>query len=183
VIARSVNPGEVIQADKEILKVANLSSVWVIGQVYEKDLGRIRVGSGASITTDAYPGRIFRGQVSYVDPTLDPATRTAQVRIELANPGQMLKIGMYVNVAFATIGGAESTVPVVPSNAVQNINNRQVVFVATSDANVFAMRPVRPGPETNGMFPVLEGLSVGERVVTHGSFLLRAEWLKLHPNQ
>jgi membrane fusion protein, heavy metal efflux system len=183
VISRSVNPGEVIQADKEILKVADLSSVWVIGQVYEKDLGRIRVGSGASITTDAYPRRVFRGQVSYVDPTLDPATRTAQVRVELTNPSQILKIGMYVNVAFATLGGAESTVPVVPSNAVQNINNQQVVFVATSDANVFAMRPLRLGPETNGLLPVLEGLSVGERVVTEGSFLLRAEWLKLHPNQ
>lgn len=183
VIARSVNPGEVIQADKEILKVADLSSVWVIGQVYEKDLGRIRVGSGASITTEAYPSRVFRGRVSYVDPTLDPATRTAQVRIELANPGQVLKIGMYVNVAFATIGGTESTVPVVPSNAVQNLNNQQVVFVATSDANVFAMRPVRLGQETNGLFPVLEGLTVGERVVTEGSFLLRAEWLKLHPSQ
>jgi len=182
VIARSVNPGEVIQADKEILKIADLSSVWVIGQVYEKDLGRIRVGSGATVTTEAYPGRIFRGKVSYVDPSLDPATRTAQVRIELANPGQMFKIGMYVNVAFATLGGAESTVPVVPSNAVQNINNRQVVFVATNDPNVFAMRPVRLGPETNGLFPVLEGLSVGERVVTEGSFLLRAEWLKSHPN-
>src|SRR4030095_11722592 len=97
VIARSANPGEVIQANKEILRVADLSRVWVIGQVYEKDLGRIRVGNGAIINTEAYPGRVFRGQVSYVDPTLDPATRTAQIRIELANPGQMLKIGMYVN--------------------------------------------------------------------------------------
>lgn len=182
VIARSVNPGEVIQADKEILKVADLSSVWVIGQVYEKDLGRVRVGSGASITTEAYPGRVFRGRISYVDPTLDPATRTAQVRIELANPGQMLKIGMYVHVAFATIGGAESTVPVVPATAVQNINNQQVIFVAAKAANEFAMRPVRLGPEMNGLFPVLEGLTVGERIVTEGSFLLRAEWLKLHPN-
>ena len=181
VIARSANPGEVIQADKEILRVADLSSVWVIGQVYEKDLGRVRVGSGASVTSDAYPGRIFRGQISYVDPTLDPATRTAQVRIELANPGQLLKIGLYVNVAFAAIGGAESTVPVVPTNAVQNINNQQVVFVATNEPSVFAMRPVRLGPEANGRYPVVEGVSVGDRIVTEGSFLLRAEWLKLHP--
>lgn len=71
VITRSANPGEVIQADKEILRVADLSSVWVIGQVYEKDLGRIRVGSGASITSEAYPGRVFRGKISYVFP---PAT-------------------------------------------------------------------------------------------------------------
>jgi len=181
VIARSANPGEVIQADKEILRVADLSSVWVIGQVYEKDLARIRVGSGASITPEAFPGRVFRGQVSYVDPTLDPATRTAQVRIELANPDQMLKIGMYVNVAFATLGGRESTIAVVPANAVQNINNQQVVFVAMNEANVFAMRPVRLGPEANGRYPVLEGVSVGDRIVTDGSFLLRAEWLKFHP--
>lgn len=181
VIARSANPGEVIQADKEILRVADLSSVWVIGQVYEKDLGRIRVGTGASITSEAYSGRVFRGRVSYVDPTLDPATRTAQVRIELANPGQLLKIGMYVNVAFATPGGSESTVPVVSASAVQNLNNQQVVFVATNDPTVFAMRPVRLGPEANGRYPVLEGVSVGDRIVTEGSFLLRAEWLKLHP--
>jgi len=178
VIARAANPGEVVEANKEILRIADLSSVWVVGQVYEKDLGRIRIGSGASITAEAYPGRIFRGQVSYVDPTLDTATRTGQVRVELANPGQQLKIGMYVNVAFATVGGAESTAPTVPTAAVQNINNQQVVFVATKEPNVFLLRPVRLGPEANGRYPVLEGLAVGERIVTEGSFLLRAEYLK-----
>ncbi|MGI9167186.1 MAG: efflux RND transporter periplasmic adaptor subunit [Pyrinomonadaceae bacterium] len=182
VTSRTVNSGEVIEANKELLRVTDLSSVWVVAQVYEKDLGKIRIGSGASITTDAYPGRVFRGRVSYVDPKLDPQTRTAQARIELANPGQQLKIGMYVNVAFAAVGGAESTVPVVPVAAVQNMGNKQVIFVATGDPNVFAMRPVRLGPETNGHYPVLEGLSVGDRIVTEGSFLLRAEWLKSHPS-
>jgi cobalt-zinc-cadmium efflux system membrane fusion protein len=181
VTSRTANPGEVIEANKEVMRVTDLSSVWVVGQVYEKDLAKIRVGSGASITSDAYPGRVFRGQVSYVDPKLDPATRTAQVRIELANPGQVLKLGMYVNVAFATLGGSESTTPVVPTAAMQNINNQQVVFLATADPNVFAMRPVRLGPESNGFYPVLEGLTVGDRVVTDGSFMLRAEWLKSHP--
>jgi len=182
VTARSVNPGEVIEANKELMRVTDLSSVWVVGQVYEKDLGRLVVGSGASITSDAYPGHVFRGLVSYVDPRVDPATRTAQVRIELANPGQALKIGMYVNIAFATIGGAESTVPVVPVTAVQNINNQQTVFVATSDPNVFVLRQVRLGPEINGFYSVLEGLSVGDHIVTEGSFLLRAEWLKSNPS-
>ncbi len=183
VTARTANPGEVIEANKEILRVTDLSSVWVVAQVYEKDLAKVRVGSGASITSDAYPGKLFRGRVSYVAPSLDPATRTAQVRIELANPGQVLKLGMYVNVAFATITGSESTTPVVPVAAVQNINNQQVVFVATTDPNVFAMRPVRLGAESNGYFPVMEGLTVGERIVTEGSFMLRAEWLKMHPAQ
>ena len=180
VTSRSANPGEVIEANKELLRVTDLSSVWVVGQVYEKDLARVHVGSGASVTSDAYPGRIFRGRVSYVDPRVDPATRTAQVRIELANPGQVLKIGMFVNIAFATIGGAENTLPVVPVSAVQNINNQQMLFIGTSDPNVFVLRPVRLGPESNGFYPVLEGLTVGERIVTEGSFLLRAEWLKSH---
>ena len=182
VTSRTVNSGEVIEANKEILRITDLSSVWVVGQVYEKDLGKVHVGSGASITTDAYPGRVFRGQVSYVDPKVDPQTRTAQSRIELANPGQQLKIGMYVNVAFAALGSGGSSVPVVPVAAVQNMGNQQVVFVATSDPNVFTMRPVRVGPETNGYYPVLEGLRVGDRIVTEGSFMLRAEWLKSHPN-
>lgn len=182
VTSRTVNSGEVIEANKELLRITDLSSVWVVGQVYEKDLGKVHISSGASITTDAYPGRVFRGQVSYVDPKVDLQTRTAQARIELANPGQQLKIGMYVNVAFAALGGAESSVPIVPVAAVQNISNRQVIFVATSDPSVFAMRFVRLGPESNGYYPVLEGVSVGDRVVTEGSFMLRAEWLKSHPN-
>jgi cobalt-zinc-cadmium efflux system membrane fusion protein len=182
VTSRTVNSGEVIEANKELLRVTDLSSVWVVAQVYEKDLGKVHIGSGASITTDAYPGHVFRGQVSYVDPKVDPQTRTAQARIELANPGQQLKIGMYVNVAFGALGGAGSTVAVVAVAAVQNMGNRQAVFVATSDPNVFAMRFVRLGPESNGYYPVLEGVSVGDRVVTEGSFMLRAEWLKSHPS-
>ena len=181
VISRSANPGEVIQADKEILRIADLSSVWVIGQVYEKDLGSVRVGSGASITSEAYPGRVFRGRVSYVDPTLDVATRTGQVRIELRNPGRALKIGMYVNVAFGGMGAAEKTAPAIPASAVQNLNSQQVVFVGTNDPNIFVMRTVRLGPETNGRYQVLEGLNAGDRIVTEGSFLLRAEWLKMNP--
>ena len=181
VTSRTVNSGEVIEANKELLRVTDLSSVWVVGQVYEKDLGKVHVGSGASITTDAYPGRVFRGQISYVDPKVDLQTRTAQARIELANPGQQLKIGMYVNVAFAALAGAGTIVPVVPAAAVQNIGNKQVVFAGTSDPNVFAMRFVRLGPESAGYYPVLEGLNVGDRIVTEGSFMLRSEWLKLHP--
>ena len=178
VTARMVNNGEIISANKELLKVTNLSTVWVIGQVFEKDLGKLRVGSGASVTTDAYPGQVFRGNITYIDPNLDQNTRTAQVRIELPNPDQKFKIGMYVNIALATVGGSENTVPTVPKEAVQNINNQQIVFVATDNPNVFILRPVKTGAETGGLYPVLEGLTVGEKVVTEGSFLLRAEWQK-----
>ena len=181
VISRSINPGEIVQANTEVLRVADLSTVWVVAQVYEKDLASTRVGSVARVTSAAYPDRILTGKISYVDASLDPATRTAQVRIEMANPGQRLKIGMYVDVAFAFTRTAANTVPVVPSIAVQNINNRQVVFLETGTSGVFELRYVRVGTETNGLVMVLEGLTPGERVVTEGSFLLRAEWLKLHP--
>jgi membrane fusion protein, heavy metal efflux system len=179
--SRTVNSGEVIEPNKELMRVTDLSSVWVVGQVYEKDLASVRVGSGASITSEAYPRRVFQGQVSYVDPKLDPQTRTAQVRVELANPGQQLRIAMYVNVAFAALGKPQTTTPMVPVAAIQYLGNQQVVFVP-KDSNVFAIRPVRLGPESNGYYPVLEGLKVGDQVVTEGSFMLRAEWLKSHPS-
>jgi RND family efflux transporter MFP subunit len=178
---RSVNPGEVIEANKELMRVTDLSTIWVVGQVYEKDLATVRVGSGANITSDAYPNRVFRGRVSYVDPKIDPATRTAQVRIELANPGQMFKIGMYVNVAFGALGVAEKTMPVVPKDAVQTIGNQQFVFLPTEKPTEFILRPVRLGSESSGLYPVLEGLNAGDRIVTDGSFLFRAEWMKQHP--
>lgn len=183
ITSRSVNPGEVIEANKELLRVTDLSTVWVVGQVYEKDLATVRVGSGASVSSDAYPGQLFRGRVTYVDPKIDPATRTAQVRIEMANPRQMFKIGMFVNVAFGALGTAEKTMPVVAKDAVQVIGNQQFVFVATEKSNEFLMRPVNLGPESNGFYPVIEGVNVGDRLVTQGSFLLRAEWFKTHPNQ
>src|SRR5207237_1355963 len=89
--SRSVNPGEVIEANKELMRVTDLSTVWVVGQVYEKDLATVRVGSGANVTSDAYSGQVFRGHVTYVDPKIDPATRTAQVRIETWSHGQIFK--------------------------------------------------------------------------------------------
>ena len=178
VVSREVNLGEVVEGNRELMKITDLSSVWVIAQVYERDLARLRVGSGASVTSDAFPDNLFRGQVTYIDPQFDEATRTGKVRIELANPGNLLKIGMYVKTAFGALGDAERTTPVVPASAVQNINEQSVVFIQTEDPNKFIMRSVRLGPESDGRFAVLEGLNVGDRVVTNGSFLLRAAWLK-----
>ncbi len=182
VTARAVNQGEVVEANKELMRVTDLSSVWVIAQVYEKDLARLRTGSGASVTTDAYPNQVFRGQVTYIDPRLDENTRTAQVRVELKNPNRALKIGMYVRAAFGALEQAEQTAPIIPASAIQNLGNGQVVFVSTNKPNVFEMRPVRLSAESNKQYQVFEGLNVGDRIVTDGSFLLRAEWLKQHPS-
>ncbi len=178
---RDINPGMVVEPNKDLMRVTNLASVWVIAQVFEKDISQLREGSGASVTTSSYPDKLFRGRVTYIDPNLNQETRTAQVRVELDNPGELLKLGMYVNVAFGSMGAAERTMPTIPASAVQNMNDKQVVFVATDKPNVFAVKPVRLGAESNGRFTVLEGLNVGDRIVTDGSFLLRAEILKQNP--
>jgi RND family efflux transporter MFP subunit len=182
VTKRLVNAGEAIEANKELLRITDLGQVWVIAQVYERDLPSIRTGLGASVTTDARPGRVYRGHVTYVDPNINPETRTAQVRIELENPGRELKVGMYVNSAFGTGGVAERTVALVPTSSVQNVGSRKVVFVATDKPEVFLVKTVRLGAERDGRFPVLEGLNVGDKVVADGSFLLRAELLKREPS-
>jgi len=185
-IARAVNANEVVMQGKEMFRVADLSSVWVIAQIYEKDFQAINVGTPAVITTSVFPGRALSGKVSYIDPRVDPQSRTAQVRIQLANPRESLKLGMFVDVSFggATQAAADGqAATAVPRSAVQIIGAKQVVFVATDRSGEFVQREVSIGPEINGMLPVYSGVSAGERVVTEGSFLLRAESLKLNPAQ
>ena len=186
VISRTVNPGEVIATGKELFRVADLSNVWIIGQVYENDFAKVHVGTSAVITTSAYPGRSFTGRVSYIDPRVDPQTRTAQVRIEVANHGEVLRIGMFVDVSFGGLtstGASGQPVVLVPRAAMQSIGTKQVVYVATNQSGTFVQRDVTVGPETNGFVTIYSGVSTGERVVTEGSFLLRAESLKLNPAQ
>ncbi|MEZ5308215.1 MAG: efflux RND transporter periplasmic adaptor subunit [Pyrinomonadaceae bacterium] len=178
VTTREANRGEVVSTNSKIAGITDLSTVWVIAQVFEKDLGKIPVGSGAGITTSAYPGKYFRGNVAYIDPQLDSATRTAKVRIELPNPDGILKIGMYVSVSFSGTGGREGTTPLVPKSAIQFLGDRRVVFLESDVAGKFIVREVDLYDEANGNFPVRSGVSVGDRVVTEGSFLLRAEFLK-----
>ena len=186
VLNRAVNPGEVVDKGKELFRVADLTNVWVMGQVYESDFAKVRVGTPAFITTPAYASRTFRGRVAYIDPRVDPTTRTAQVRVEVANPGEALRLGMFVDVSYGSAApaaaGGQPTV-VVPAAAVQMIGAKQVVFVATAQPGVFIQRDITAGPETGGAVVIYSGVKAGERVVTEGSFLLRAESLKLNPSQ
>jgi len=184
IISRSVNVGEVIATGKELFRLADLSVVWVIGQLYEQDFAAARMGASVVVTTPAYPQRTFTGRVAYIDPRIEPQSRTAQVRIEVRNPNELLKLGMFVDVNFggATINNTPAMASV-PRAAVQLIGAKQVVFVETAQSGVFAQRVVQVGAEATGFVPIQAGLNAGERVVTEGSFLLRAESLKLNPAQ
>src|SRR6266403_91017 len=174
VIARSVNPGQVINAGQEFFVVTDLSTVWVIGDLYERDFSRVRVGAPASITLASMPDRTLRGRVAYIDPRVDATTRTAKVRVEVPNRGGDLRLGMFVTMTFET-GAGERTI-VVPRAAVQMIGERPVVYVpAEGEEGKFIERAVKLGQPTGEFVPVLEGLKPGDKVVTDGSFFLRAE--------
>jgi RND family efflux transporter MFP subunit len=186
ILSRTVNIGEVVMSGKELFRVADLSTVWVIGQIYEKDFATTQVGMPVVITTPAYPDRKFTGRVSFIDPRVDPQTRTAQVRVEVANPGETLKLGMFVDVIFgnqSAVSLGERPVAAARRAALQYIGGKQVVYLATDKAGSFIQREVNTGAEANGLIPVYSGLAAGERLVTEGSFLLRAESLKLNPAQ
>ncbi len=173
VIARAVNPGQVVPSGQELFMVTDLKTVWVIGDLYEKDFATVRVGSPATVMVTSASDRQLRGRVAYIDPRVDPATRTAKVRIEVPNVSGDLRLGMFVNVSFET-GGPRMTL--VPRSAVQSIGDRSVVYVpADGEEGRFIERTVKLGRATGDVVEVLAGVKPGERVVTDGSFFLRAE--------
>jgi cobalt-zinc-cadmium efflux system membrane fusion protein len=179
VLTRNANLGLVVNAAQELFTVADLSTVWIMASVNEKDFASVRVGSQANITAPAYPARSWKGRVTYIQPQVDPATRTAQARIEVANPGETLRIEMYVDVEFTAPGASG---PIVPQAAVQSIGERQFVFLPVKNSEgSYSLRQVRLGPAADGYYSVLDGLHVQEEVVTEGSFILKAEAVRQHP--
>ena len=174
VIARNVNSGQVVGAGQELFTVTDLRTVWVIGDLYEKDFAAVRVGSAATVAVPPMPGSLLRGRVAYIDPRVDPATRTSKVRVEVPNKGGDLRLGMYVTLSFEAVSGGQVTL--VPRDAVQAVGNRNVVYVPVEGGEGrFAERAVKLGSARGDAFEVLDGLKPGELVVTAGSFFLRAE--------
>jgi membrane fusion protein, heavy metal efflux system len=181
ITGRSANLGQVVGMGQELFVVTDLSEVWAVGDLYEQDLRAVRVGSEAAITTPAYPGTTLRGRVAYIDPRVDTQTRTAKIRVALANPDGRLRLGMFVSMAFRTPAGDRAVL--VPKAAVQTLGARQVVFVAAKDEEgKFIQRTVRLGPPMGESYAVVSGLRPGDTVVTEGSFLLRAESARNAPS-
>jgi membrane fusion protein, heavy metal efflux system len=179
VLTRTANLGLVVSTAQELFTVADLSTVWIMASINEKDFASVRVGTAASVTAPAYPGRLWKGVVIYIQPQVDPNTRTAQARIEVANPHEDLRIDMYTDVDFTSPGNPG---PVVPEAAVQSIGERRFVFLPGKDNDgSFALRQVRLGSAAGGYYSVLEGLKVQDEVVTDGSFILKAEAIRQHP--
>lgn len=159
-------PGETLY------QVADLSSVWVFADVFEQDIGFVRNGAKAKVKINAYPDREFEGKVTYVYPTLNADTRTAQVRVELPNPGQVLKPGMFASVELAAAAGKSAVT--VPNSAVIDSGTRRVVLVKAREGR-FEPREVRLGARGEEYVEILEGIREGEEVVVAANFLIDAE--------
>ncbi len=160
-------PGEVL------FEIADLSSVWVLVDVSEQDVGLVHLGQEATLNIVAYPGKAFSGKVVFLYPTIDTETRTAKVRIELANPGGLLKPAMFANVELVS-GHARGKVLAVPESAVLDSGARQVVLVRRGEG-LFEPRTVKLGMRADGYIEVMEGLQAGEQVVVRANFLIDAE--------
>ncbi|MGE3411092.1 MAG: efflux RND transporter periplasmic adaptor subunit [Dehalococcoidia bacterium] len=174
VTERTANVGLNVESTTPLLTVTDLSTVWVIVEVFEKDFDRVRVGSPASITTHAYPGRVLKGQVSYIDPQVSTETRTAKARLEVPNPSRDLRLGMYAEAVFG--GDVADAVLTLPRGAVQHVGDRTVVYlVDPGKAGTFIEREVRLGAATGDSVPVVSGVEAGDVVVSEGSFSVRAE--------
>ena len=173
---RSANAGLNVEAGTPLFTVADLSTVWVVAELFEQDFARVRVGTPVTVTVSAYPELMLQARVNYIDPQLAMATRTAKVRVELPNTARQLRLGMYTDVQLGVSSAAGATGISVPRAAVQTVGDRSVVYVPVAGMpGHFVERAVRLGDATGDHVPVVSGLTAGESVVVSGSFFLRAE--------
>jgi Cu(I)/Ag(I) efflux system membrane fusion protein len=172
VIEKKALQGMRFAPGETLYQVADLSSVWLLADVAEQDIGSVHAGSQAKLRLDAYPGKLFEGKVDYVYPTLQAETRSVQVRVVLANPGGLLKPAMYAQVELPADG--REPVLTVPTSAVMDSGTRQVVLVQVAEGK-FEPRTVKLGQRGGDRVAVLEGLKEGEKVVVNGNFLIDAE--------
>ena len=172
VIEKPALKGMRFMPGEALYQISDLSSLWVIADVFEQDLGLVRPGQAAKITVNAYPGRTFNGKVAFFYPTVTPDTRTGKVRIELPNPGGMLKPAMYASVELAA--GAARRAVAVPNSAVIDSGVRRIVLVQVGEGR-FEPREVKTGTHANDYVEILEGVKEGESVVVTANFLIDAE--------
>jgi cobalt-zinc-cadmium efflux system membrane fusion protein len=168
--------GELSDPSKSLYTVADLSSVWVMVDINEKDLAKVRKGQTAIITVGAFPDMKLKGRITYIADLVDQATRTVKARIEVANPGRKLKPEMFATVELALAGDAPQVLAV-PEDALQELDGKKVVFVAENEAE-FAARQVQTGRVAGGVIEIVSGLKEGERYAIKGSFILKSELKK-----
>jgi membrane fusion protein, heavy metal efflux system len=178
VLEKSVSPGLLVEKDVPLFVVAGLARVWAVMDVYEKDLGRIRVPGEAEVRSEVYPAEVFKGRLTLVEPAIDEGTRTARARVVLDNRAGRLKPGLTVTADLPVHeeSGARESVAV-PAGAVQKVSGTTAVFVEKEDGR-YVLTPVEAGDESGALVEIRKGLEKGDRVVVGGAFVLKSELLK-----
>lgn len=174
VIEKKAVLGELAQPDASLFTVADLSTLWIESDLFEKDLGKVKVGAQAAVTVSAYPGEVFKGLLTYISSTMDRETRTVKARVEVPNTDGRLKPEMFATVAIGTGGSVKALL--VPEEAVLLLQGQPTVFVAESGG--FEPRAVEVGERTQGYAVLKSGVAAGESVVVSGAYALKARLLK-----
>jgi len=173
VVEKNAVQGQMLEPGARIYRIANLGTVWVLAQVYERDLPFVKLGQKANVEVSYLPGRTYHGVVSYVYPVVEESSRTVKVRLELHNPGYTLKPGMYVNVSLSSEIASDGVL--VPESAILRGGDMDSVFIALGEGR-FEPRRLKLGPRAaDGFYQALSGLKEGENVVLSGQFLLDSE--------
>jgi Cu(I)/Ag(I) efflux system membrane fusion protein len=171
VVSKNAAQGAFVQPGTELFEIADLSKVWVLVDIYEYEVGRVRVGQTAEVSVGAYPGERFTGKVGFLYPVIDSSTRTLRVRVELDNRSMKLRPGMY---AATVIKMDAARATVIPAEALVDTGEHQYVFVVKRGGR-FEPRAVKPGQRGNDKVQILEGIAPGDVVVTTGNFLIDSE--------
>ena len=177
VIEKTVTQGEVVSSEKVLFTVADLSTLWVVIDIYEKDISRLRLGTGVKVSVTAFPEKTFKGKISYIADVVDEKTRTEKARVTIDNSSGLLKPGMFASVLIeATSGGTERLIAV-PEEAVLIDGTKRYVFIQTAPEK-FQRRDIEAGRTLGDRLEVTRGLKEGETVAVKGSFILKSELKK-----
>lgn len=174
IIEKKAVIGELAQFDRDIFSVADLSNVWIETNLYEKDVGKVKVGALATITIAAYPGETFKGKVTYISSIMDKESRTVKARVEVPNGDGKLKLEMFATAAIGTSGTSKAML--LPEQAVVLIQGQPTAFI--QDGNGFEPRAVELGEKLQGKVILRSGIGIGEKVAISGAYALKAKMLK-----
>lgn len=172
VIKLNVVAGQYVEEGAVLYELSDLSKVWMEAEIYEQDLASVSLFSTVRIKPLSFPDRVFTGKADFLSPTIDPATRTTKIRVEVDNSDRLLKPGMFCNVEIST-PGAENLL-VIPETALLDTGVRRLVYVKTAPGR-YEARNVTVGPKLGGYYPLADGLAEGEEVVTEANFLIDSE--------
>jgi cobalt-zinc-cadmium efflux system membrane fusion protein len=177
VLEKTVTQGEMVNPEKALFTVADLSTLWVVIDIYEKDASRLRLGTGVKVSVTAFPEKTFKGKISYIADVVDENTRTEKARVTIDNSSGLLKPGMFASVLIEATSGGTERIIAVPEEAVIIDGTKRYVFIQTAPTQ-FKSREIEVGRTLGGRLEVTSGLKEGEMVAVKGAFILKSELKK-----